>query len=400
MLFSKKENFEYLCVFDVGSDSVVGSFVKRYFEDDRKPLVLYTKSKSFSSIGEYKKKGIHPQKVLLQIFTHIVSNIESFRKANNLQPPRRAHITLSSPWYASETHCEILSSKEPKEFTEEDFAQIVLKAGDNLRTKAQESTPVLKGYFRSGSHVVENHITSIKINGYAIDNPFGKKYKQMDIDFFVTIIPKDLNDDLIESLEMMWRSVRVTISSFALTHYAVAKRHSLLGENVMFVDVTGSATEITKIVDGSIVSSKYLYIGKIHFRKAISEATGSPAYIASSQFELFAKKELSSTEMANTQFALAPVETRWQNECVSYIEKEHENEYSCAEYVLSADYNFQNYLNSLFRTALEKTDFAAECKPDISTIETYNNLVVYIEPEMQHSFSSISVLYSSQIRLR
>ncbi len=400
MFFSRTKQYEYAFVCDIGSDSISGAYIKRYFEEDRKPVIVWMKRVSLSNISSSQKKNLGSKGVLISALKKLVVAADNFRVSSHIDKPERAHITLSSPWYVSETHREIVHHKNPVTFTEKDFDFIVEQSAENLEEKASQKTPLLKDYFSKGHHVIEKHLIDIKVNGYSVADPFGKSVRELSLNYYLTLIPTDLHQEIFDLLDDAWHNIKLSFSSFSLTHYLVAKNTGHLGENIMFVDVTGSATEITKILDGSISGTEHVMLGKAHFRKTIELSLGMESYMANSMLELYVKKELSNTDLANLSLVLKDIETKWQKMCIDHIEKEHVDGYGCTEYILSSDPDFMPYYENLIFKTLKQSEVSLGCTPTISTIDQYNEMVVYDDGIKEDSFLSLSVVYSSHLGLQ
>jgi len=227
------------------------------------------------------------------------------------------------------------------------------------------------------------------VNGYHVKNPFDKAIRDLNVSFYLTVIPVDVHRFVNEIIQSMWSDTAVSMSSFALTHYAVAKRKDFLTiENTAHIDVTGSATEITLISGGSLINTVHIPIGKAHFRNRIEKGYGLESYMASSLFDLYVKKELSRTESANISFLLSDIENEWKSACAK-LNTTHKS----VSYVLSADRSYIEYFKSLLLKSAHNEDLK-DAKENVAGIERYNNFVNYQNQSDVDPFLSLSVAFT------
>ena len=400
MFFGKSKKNVHSCICDIGSDSVSVSFVCT-LDGIQKPEIIWYKKISLSSVSSHTKEKLGPKGLVKYALREIITAAEDYRKKQKLNVPHNVLVSLASPWFISESHNEHLVYKDEHTFSETDFFDIVTKAGLSLEEKAKTKSNFLSHYFDSEAHVIEKNLINVKLNGYTIENPLGKQVHDLELDFFLSIIPSDLYEFIKDIFDTEWGSAKVRIASFPLIHYLVAKNTKQSLNNSLFVDITGSVTEVSKITDSAVVNIEHIPVGKSHFRKHIENQYNIGSFMANSLLDVYVQKKLSVQESANIDFLIKDTETRWKKEIADYITSQKKEGFGCTEYVVSADALYVEFFSKLLRESITPaSDSTPECVPLITSIESYNDLVIWGQDSSTNPFLALCALFAIQNSLR
>lgn len=162
------------------------------------------------------------------------------------------HVFLHSPWHTVVT--KKVSINQTKSFTlTEDFIQKVSQDEiAKFMANAQNEFPAYKDLA-----VIESTVPEIKINGYTINKPFGKKIKSCDFLISLALAPNEIAESIISACESLVKinknNIKLHSATTAFTHLC----SSLYNENnaIMIIDVGSEITDI------SLVKNKALSFG-------------------------------------------------------------------------------------------------------------------------------------------
>ncbi len=169
------------------------------------------------------------------------------------------HIFMHSPWHTVTTKKVIINQPKSFKLTEGLVQETSQKEIDEFMQNAKANLP---GY--QDLVLIESTVPEIKINGYTVDNPFGKKVSDCEFLISLALAPNDIIEDLTKTCESILKvdknNIKFHSATTAFTHLC----SSLYNENnaIMIIDVGSEITDI------SLVKNKALSFG-------VSFASGS-----------------------------------------------------------------------------------------------------------------------------
>jgi len=249
MMFGNQEDKKqtYL-VFDVGSNSVAGSWVR--VVPGSRPVILFTK-RVFINI--YENVGV-PQ--LRFTIRNSLREVLTFLLPHAPCPPDKAFVFLSSPWYAAQTRTITYSKRHPFIFSK--------RFADDL--VAQEFEKFQQGQHREwkklgdGNVPLEHKTMHVKLNGYTYRDPLGKKTERVELVSFMSMMPTDIRDELEHIIHSTFH-VDIDFHTSAFASYFSLAHIVDVPEDHIILDIRGETTDMVIVRNGYIEETISLPMG-------------------------------------------------------------------------------------------------------------------------------------------
>lgn len=233
--FSKTENQEELSmVFDIGSSSVGGSLF--YIESSGNPRIIYSNREPI----------LINQNLDLQSFFNLTISalgklVEKIHKENPAKVSK-VFCVLSSPWFHSQTRNIKYEKNTPFIFTTKFADELIKKEVENL----------IKSYEGNDSNTskvlpIEMKTMSVKLNGYDIKNPVGKKTKDLEMPIFVSLSEEIFIKEVERVINMSFHFKSIKFSSFLMSSFAVARDMFINQDKFLLINIGGEITDISMI---------------------------------------------------------------------------------------------------------------------------------------------------------
>lgn len=218
-------------------------------------------------------------------------------------------IFLHSPWHT--VHTQKCSLNENKKFTltEKILEQASYDEIANFMTEAKVNFP---GYEQL--KIVESTIPEIKINGYTVEKPFGKKITNCEFLVSLALSPEDIilsiTDVCSKVLNLNKKHITFHSATIAFAHLC----GNLYNENngIMIVDVGSEITDVTLVKNKAVSSGSSFAQGSHDIVRTVSQTLGTSFNDAVSKshasFSGVSAKDLSGQIIE----CLKPLEITWQ----------------------------------------------------------------------------------------
>ncbi len=385
-LFKSKLKEKAELVFDVGSGSVALALVTKK-NTNSKPKVLWYEILAVkeSPAGDEKREL---KKVFLILSKKFFPEIKKFSDYKITD----AHIIFSAPWYVSEARKINIAYGSPKIILAEDIAKELQRVADDLDERTKKKTSLARHIFSNDARVVEKVILNTEINGYRIDDPIGKSVKELSMDLFLSVSPKDLCESLSSIILNEIVRCNISIHSFPMAHATVLSLGDEHNDTIL-IDMSGTTTDITKVSNGSITDSVHLPMGKRDLIRTLSKEMSVDTFLAESLLRLYSSSTLSNREMADIDFILKDTELLWKKLVLETIQKMQTNGYRCSSYILSADDDVVVHLNHSLESILKNDNNELHCATSVKTISNYTEQVDFSLVLKKDPFIALEALY-------
>jgi len=307
----KKTKNNYSLVFDIGAGSVAASLVK--FTDKPGFRVIY----SVRELIQYQEK-ISSEKYLTYMITALNSASEKIQKQLSSNPHTdrggkmdvsRAFMIFSSPWCISQTKIIKVQKDKPFELTKKVLEKIILDE-ENLVKKDIESTNMFKD-IKSLGDVIEKKIVQTKINGYKVDDPYGKVIKELELSLFVTVVPKEILKTVKETYGKYFAIKEVWSHSLTLASFTTIRDFYPNQKNFVQIDINEEITEVSIIKDGVIISTSSIPIGRNYFVRIVASENKVTSEIADSMIKMHCDGSCEEGAAVKLEKAMSAATDKW-----------------------------------------------------------------------------------------
>lgn len=271
-----------VAVFDIGSGSIGGAFVN--LNPGNIPEIIFSARRNIPVQAE-----LNFQRFLDSMGKTLEGLALAMQKAGGGVRVGEIYVILASPWYASQTRLVRYQQDVPFTVTEKGVGKLVEKEIEAFRNsklfthlRAEEGAP----------EIMESKNIQIKLNGYALTRPYGKKVTELEIAVYVSMLPANIRSLITESLAKFWHA-KTHFSSFSLTTFDAIRSVFPEEPSFLFLDISGEVTDISLARDNILLESMSFPSGKNALIRAIAEIMKISPALAASELELYAQKKSS-----------------------------------------------------------------------------------------------------------
>lgn len=292
--FLKKNKESYSIVFNIGSGSISGGII-RITEKTGVDVIYYAKD-----VLPFQQKILVPKyldlmKLSLVAVTKKIQT-EGLKlikvKKNKTLNIDKTFFIFSSPWGVSQT--KIIKIKEAKPFkvTVAYLDKLIIEHEKKIQTSLIDS-----------GKIIEKKIVQIKINGYVVNNPYGKLVNNLEVAVLFSIVPENILEAVESVVSKSFHLNSVWCHSTAFSIYSVISTLFPQKDDYIHMEVGEEITDISIINNGVIVSSASIPLGKNHFVRELSNILKVSEEIASSMINMQSHKN--NDQLASLKIAVS-----------------------------------------------------------------------------------------------
>jgi len=309
-LFSKQNKKETVLIFDIGSASVAGALVE--ISREKEPTIIYTKRLPIKF-----QKNLSSSRFKKEMFTAL-DNVSRdllmkglFLAQGDGKKISRALCSLSSPWFVSETKTVKINQEKPFEITnsflkdELDKEILLLEKSDLAKYNSQKI---------QDSEIIEKIVVDIKLNGYKIENPIGKKAKSVELSFFISMSQESILDGIEELISKNFHLKEILFHSFTLVSFTAIRDMYDRVSSFLMIDITGEVTDVTLVKKQNLIKTVSFPFGTHSMLRDISDGLKIDSGEALSAFKLFSANSLNKTKTKEIVLILEKSKKDWLQE--------------------------------------------------------------------------------------
>jgi hypothetical protein len=231
-------------VFDIRDSSISVSAVK--FENDKKPEIILCQNFEiqYQDSQDYSKYS----SLMIKTLDDSVSSLKkSLIKIGNKEKIKDYRFFIGSPWTVSQSKTIKIIKDRPFEINNALLSKIIV-GEELLAEKELETETQLKDW-----KVMLEKIIQSKINGYKVDNIFGKKTMNLAVEIFVSFIPYEIKNKLSTYIsEKIGRHTKEQDNSSILSSYTFFRDMYSNKNDFIYVDIGKIITDIYVVRDDII----------------------------------------------------------------------------------------------------------------------------------------------------
>jgi hypothetical protein len=311
-LFETKQRDRTIAVFDIGSGSIGGALVRIPADKNKIPVIMKTERTDIKD-----RKSFDFSMFLKDMISAMSSTANSLyhQKAG---APEEIFCVMASPWYLSETRVIKLSREKPFTFTRRLAGELIQKEVTSLT----ETYKNKYGNLDSAPELIEQHTMSVSLNGYAVDDPLGKKCNFLEMNMVISLVPKLCLDKMKEALSKIFHSTKVQFSSFTLATYLAVRDKYIIPDSYLLLDVSGEVTDVGIVTKGVLKSVLSFPFGKKTFFKFMCTKLEIELRDAEELFRLYSDNNLHSELKEKVEPLFKSIENSWGEafkQCISTL---------------------------------------------------------------------------------
>ena len=301
-LFDTKKKDKIVAIFDIGSSSVGAALAKIPDDVNGQPHIIASVRTDIVFHDELKFSDF-----LDDMIRALSLSVEALYH-KKLGAPEKIICVLASPWYISETRLIKMERTIPFTFTN--------KLADELLSK--EITGLISAYQKKYQNItdapelIEHQVVTVSINGYPVDEPLGKKTKQIDMNVIISLAPSSCIGRIIEAVSNTFHNTPVIFSSFMTTVYIAVRDKYISETSYLLVDVGGEVTDISIVSKNILKASVSFPFGRQTFFRFLMKQSGlKDIHEAETLFSMYTKDTLEAGQKEKLKPILASIATSW-----------------------------------------------------------------------------------------
>ncbi len=300
-IFSSAKKEKIVAIFDIGSGSVGGAIVRMPNNKNSIPVVVGSARADIT---------LRPDLSFERFLDDMKKALDS--TAQSLYALRRGipdeiFCVLASPWYLSQSRVIKIEKDKPFIFTRR-MADDLLRRELSLLANVYEEK---YGKTKSAPLMIEHHIIGVRLNGYTVDDPIGKKAKSLELDMVISLSPALCIDAIKETLLKTYPHIPGTFASFMTSAYLAVRDTYMTADSYLLVDVGGEVTDVAIVSNGVLKSSISFPFGKHTFFRYLCTKQQCELRDARELFSLFQSGAIDENRSNQIKPLMASVEQSW-----------------------------------------------------------------------------------------
>jgi len=390
-LFQRKEagGRRTVAIFDIGSGSIGGAFVN--LNPGKLPEIIFTTRRDIPF-----QEKLNFQRFLDSMIKTLGEMFVLMQKVGGGVRVDQAYCVLASPWYASQTRLIRYNQGTPFTVTEKALEKLIqeevtLFRNSKLfaRSKVGDTSP----------EIMESKNVQIKLNGYEVREPYGKKATELEVSVYISMIPASIRASITDVITKFWRVSNVHFSSFSLMAFDAIRGIFPDERSFLFMDISGEVTDISLTKDNVLLESISFPAGKnLLIRALVKEMKNTPA-LAVSELELYSEHRSTPEHALQVEKVLGETTKEWQvffDDALSRFAREF-------PIPRTIFYTADDNITQWFERAIAETNFVRFSQEGGTFVvrslgNTFLNKFVHIlEPDFQDPFLAIEAIFVNKL---
>ncbi len=310
-IFSIKKE-KLVAIFDIGSGSVGGAMVNIPLNKKEIPKIIKTVSNKIKTEEKIDFKSFINE---MNFALHETA-VQLYNK--KLGAPDEIYCFFSSPWYISETKTIMMMQEKAFIFTNDLADELIKKEVSNFTQVYKDKY----GNVEDSAEIMEQHITSISLNGYPIEKPLGMKCQSVEMNMVISLSPKICLEKTKETLLKTFHRSKINFSSFTLaTFFAI--RDKYINENsYLLIDISGEITDVGIVTKGVLKAILSFPFGKKTFFRYMCTKLEIELRDAKELYQLYMDGNLSDEFKEKATPLFKSIENSWGeafSECINTL---------------------------------------------------------------------------------
>lgn len=299
-----------IAVFDISSASIAGGHVLLSKNSEKKIASVLASSRVYSEPRE----DIDIERFVSDTLKSIENTINILKKADN-HTPKHLQITLSSPWFVSQTR-KIVFNKTTHFICSQKLVDELIEKEISFMMEHDMSR---FGSMGKEGMVIEKQISEIKLNGYTTDKPFGKKVQNMEVSLSVTVSPKAIINSFKDLFKKNYGSIDINFTTTPYASYITIRDFIDSKKEMMIVDVGEETTDVAYIKNEVFLYQQSFPIGFYELNRKLSSENHGKIEETKALLQGFKLGKLSAQTTSNIQKTMDSFAESWGKAFIEHV---------------------------------------------------------------------------------
>ncbi len=389
-LFRKKPKSgqHFIIVFDIGSASIGGAFVS--IDSSRLPEIIFTTRRDIPF-----QEKLNFERFLTSMTKTLEEMFAVMQKAGGGVTVQHAFCILASPWYASQTRLVRYNQPQPFVVTPNGLEKLIQKEIELFRESK------LFAHSKVGNvppDIMESKNIQMKLNGYEVSDPFGKKASTLEVALYISMIPANIHESINQSITKFWNLRSVHFSSFSYTAFDTIRDMFVDESCFLFVDISGEVTDISLVKDGVLLESISFPAGKNMLIRSIAKEMQTTVVAAASEMNLYLENKSSREHAKQIEQIMRDETKEWKiffEDALSQL---------AVEFPIPRPifYTADDNVSKWFESAIREANFTRFSEEDgqffVRSLgnQFLDKFVSVIEPDSRDPFLAIETIFANK----
>ncbi|MCR4334819.1 MAG: hypothetical protein NUV47_03800 [Patescibacteria group bacterium] len=275
-------------VYDIASGTVGGALVE--LSEKKEPKIIYTNRQPIL----FQKKP-DSQKLLAEMLRSLEKVTETIPQEGIIE---EVFYVFSSPWVISQT--KTFTHKENKEIT---------VTHSFIKNLLQSQEKEIK--FDEDMMIIEHKSLNIKLNGYEVLDPVGKKAHLIELPILASAISKDIFSKVENVVSRSFNFQKSLAHSFTLLSCSIINDIFPDEKDFMLIDVNGELTNMDIVRNGISTYSTSFPFGSNSMIRHISNVLNTEVGVSESLAKTYLNKSIELEMSKKLEIIFSEIQKRW-----------------------------------------------------------------------------------------
>src|SRR3989338_4376293 len=385
----EKNGRRFAVIFDIGSASIGGAFVE--LNTGKVPDIIFTTRRDIPF-----QEKLNFDRFLNSMIKTLEELFALMQKAGGRTRVDQAYCVLASPWYASQTRLIKYSQETPFAITADGLDKLIKKEIELFResklftrSKGGDTPP----------EIVESKIIQIKLNGYEMKDPYGKKASELEVAVYISMIPGSIRASINESIAKFCHPRGLHFSSFSFTAFDTIRDIFPDESSFLFMDIAGEVTDISLASDNVLLESISFPAGKNMLIRSLMKGMHSTITVASSELKLYLEGKSTRDHAKQIEEILNEETSQWKILFEDAL-TQFASEFPIPRTIF---YTADDDVTKWFETAIHEANFSRFTKEDGQFVARslgnafLSKFIQVLEPDFQDPFLAIETIFANKL---
>jgi len=310
-LFKKQPSLSF--VFDIRDASISLAAVR--FIKDKKPEIVLCQNFLFKTIDSKDNKK-YLELMIKTLDQAILSVRQSLVKIGNKEKIEKYYFFIGSPWSISQAKTIKIIKDRPFEITNKVLGQILVGEESEIEKNIEDTTS------EKNLKILEEKIIQSKLNGYKVEDIYGKKTLNLAVELFVTFIPSEIKDKICLNLnEKIGKNAKKQHHSCILSSYSYLRDLYSDKNDFIYADIGKLITDIYVVRDDIIFAIASIPYGEENIIQVSLNRTKLPKDVFLSNISIAEDKNFDLPADNNGAESLRLGLNFWKNKFMDTLSK-------------------------------------------------------------------------------
>ncbi len=249
--FSKENKEEIVALFDIGSGSVGGAMIVT--SPQNKPIILFSARIPFKVNGSWSIFDVS------QNMLRALDQVALLIQKGSHEVPDKVYAVLSSPW--AHASFRVLKRKHKESFV---FTQKYAK--DLIEEEIKDFMKEESDY----NELIDRRTVNVLLNGFSVENPNGKRVKEVEIDLFLSLAIGDVVES-IENVIMKTYKRNIKFTSQMFSDFVVVRDIFDKLDDFIIINVDEETTEVSIMINDLLSGAVFFPFGSDTMLRAVAK---------------------------------------------------------------------------------------------------------------------------------